>query len=130
MAFLKEKWHMFETDPWYQRLAKYSLLFSVKEGYLFARNSFGLGVHPFKTIRALLRERDYSQMLILFGFPLIWFGMGLGFIWFARRLYGATPGIWGTPTKSGVLMVSVISMSLFGYLGYWVWQVIRGNRCK
>ncbi|PIP52737.1 hypothetical protein COX08_04810 [Candidatus Beckwithbacteria bacterium CG23_combo_of_CG06-09_8_20_14_all_34_8] len=104
-------------------MAKYSILLSIKESYLFTRNSLGLIFHPYKTIRSLIRERDYSQILLLISLPAYVLAGGLGVIWFGRRLIHAPYGVWGFYTKVGVLGTFTFSFAIFCYLGFWVWQV-------
>lgn len=103
-------------------------MLSFKESYLLLRNSLGLVIHPFKTLRALLRERDYSQILLIIGAPFYILCVGLGLIWFGRRLIDAPRGVWGFYTKGGVLMTMFVSLLLFTYLGYWAWQVWKVRR--
>jgi len=120
----------FTKDPIYKKLAKYSILLSIKESYLFVRNSLGLIFHPYKTIRSLLRERDYSQILFLIALPAYIMAGGLGIIWFGRRLINAPKGVWGLYTKGGVFGTFLLSAMVFGYLGFWVWQVWKLKKGK
>jgi len=121
---------LFPTDPFYKRIAKYSILLSIKESYLFVRNWLGMVFHPFKTLRALFREQDFSQIILVLGFPLYWFVGGLGLIWFGRRLINAPPGQWGLLTKGSVSVVLLISTVTFAYLGFWLWQVWKVKKQK
>lgn len=94
------------------------------------RNWFGMIVHPFKTIRAILRDKDYSQMVLVFTFPIIILFSGLATIWFSRRLVGVPKGVWGFPTKSGVTLLIITTSLLFSYLGYWILQVLKVKKNK
>ena len=98
-------------------------MLSIKESYLFLRNSLGLVFHPFKTWRALLRQQDFSQILLLLGFPAYILVGGLGLIWFGRKVVEAPAGDWGFFTKSGIMVVFFSSVFVFGYLGYWLYKV-------
>jgi hypothetical protein len=111
-----------------QRLIKYSLVISIKESYLFVRNWLGLFFHPFKTVRAMFREKDYSQILLIFSFPLYIFAGGLAFIWFGRWLIKAPAGEWGLMTKGSVGLVLAVSGISFSYLGFWLWQVLKPRK--
>ncbi|MEA3354936.1 MAG: hypothetical protein U9Q63_00410 [Patescibacteria group bacterium] len=85
--------------------AKVLVLLGIKESYLFIRNSWGLIVHPFKTLRVIQREKDRSQQLLFFIWPILVLGVGLFFIW---------------PT------LIIVALAMFVYLGYWmmrVWKV-------
>lgn len=119
---------MFERDPKLTRLAKYSILLSIKETYLFARNWLGLFLHPLKTIRSLFRERDYSQIILIFATPIYIFVGGLFSIWFARRFFQIQPGNWGFKTKAGIGGISILSFIIFIYLGFWLLKVIKINK--
>jgi uncharacterized membrane protein YpjA len=114
---------LFENDPAYKRLAKYSVLLTIKESYLFIRNWLGMIFHPFKTLRSLLRERDYSQILLVIGFPLHIFIGGLGLIWFSRRLIKATPGQWWILTQSSVAAIFFTTTITFFYLAFWLYKI-------
>ena len=119
---------MFNSDPLPKRFLKYSILLTIKESYLFIRNTLGLMLHPFKTLRSLFREQDFSQIVLVISFPIISLIIGLGTIWAARRLVGATPGDWRLLTKSGVSLTFLISCFLFFYLGYWLFQLWKIKR--
>jgi hypothetical protein len=114
---------LFEKDPKYKKLIKYSILLSIKESYLLARNFWGMGQHPFKTVRALIRERDYSQIFLVLAFPAYVLLGGFFLIWFARRLFGVTPWDWGLKTKGGISLVVLISLTSFLYLFFWFYKV-------
>jgi len=66
--------------------------------------------------------------LLIIGTPLYIVAGGLGVIWFGRRLIQAPRGVWGFYTKGGVLGTFTLSLLVFGYLGYWVWQVWKIRR--
>ena len=111
---------------WIKKIAKLGLLLSLKESYLFVRNSLGLIWHPFKTLAVLSREKDRSQQLLILGWPVYVLFLGTGFTWFGRRLLATSPE-WGMGAKL------VFSLGIFGfmaggvYLGYW-WVRLWRNR--
>lgn len=74
-------------------LFKAFLLISFKESYLFLRNLYGLGVHPFKTTAGILQKPDWSQTILIFGLPgYLWAFEVIFFIsvfWFFRNYYEA-----------------------------------------
>jgi hypothetical protein len=94
------------------------LLLLIKDSYLFARNSLGLVWHPFKTLAVISREKDRSQQLLIFGWPVYVLVLGTTLTWAGRRLLATTPE-WGTGAKL------VFSLGVFGclflgfYLSYW-----------
>ncbi|MFC1711023.1 hypothetical protein ACFLZ1_00395 [Patescibacteria group bacterium] len=104
------------------KIGKYSILLSIKESYLLSKNLLGLIVHPFKTIRSILRERDYSQVALIFGLPFYIFITGFVFIFGARFLISA-PTQWGILAKALVFLVSLTSLLIFIYLVYWLFKV-------
>ena len=108
-------------------ILKYGILLSLKEGYLFFRNLLGLTQHPFKTFRAMFREQDWSQVLLVLSLPAYALIGGLGIIWLGRKLIQAPKGDWGILTKSGVSLVLAFSLLIFIYLGFWLWQVRKVN---
>ena len=101
-----------------KRIAKLGLLLSIKESYLFVRNSLGLVWHPFKTLAVMSREKDRSQQLLILGWPMYVLLAATGITWLGRRLVSTTVE-WGIGAKL------VFSIGIFGfmavgvYLGYW-----------
>ena len=101
-----------------KRIAKLGLLLSIKESYLFVRNSLGLVWHPFKTWAVMSREKDRSQQLLILGWPMYVLLAATGITWLGRRLVSTTVE-WGIGAKL------VFSIGIFGfmavgvYLGYW-----------
>ena len=121
---------IFTSQATSTRIVKYSILLSIKESYLFARNWLGLVSHPFQTVRAMFREQDFSQIILIFGFPAYVFAGGLATIWLGRRLIDAPPGQWGFLTKVSISLVLLLSFFSFLYLGFWLWQVIKIKKSK
>lgn len=101
-----------------KKIAKYGLLLTLKEGYLFTRNSLGLIWHPFKTLAVINRQKDRSQQLLILAWPMYVLFLGTAFTWIGRRLLATSPD-WGIGAKL------VFSLGIFGfmavgvYLGYW-----------
>ena len=99
-----------EKKSFLRKLARIFVLLGIKESYLFIRNSLGLIVHPFKTLRVIQREKDRSQQLLFFCWPVLGFVIGIIFGW---------------------LILIFVSLFLFGYLSYWfirVWRVDENNK--
>ncbi len=109
-----------------KKIAKLGLLLSIKESYLFVRNSLGLVWHPFKTLAVMSREKDRSQQLLILGWPVYVLLAATGITWLGRRLVSTTVE-WGMGAKL------VFSLGIFGfmavgvYLGYW-WMRLWRNR--
>jgi len=98
------------------------LLLTIKESYLLAKNTYGLRVHPFKTLKSLSREKDRSQQLLILGWPVYVLVFGAGFIWLGRRLL-ASGAAWGWGARGAAMMFFVFSFSFLVYLSYWWVQV-------
>lgn len=92
-----------------KRIGKLGLLLGIKESYLFSKNVVGLGVHPYKTLSSLGREKDRSQQLLMAALPAVILLSGLGMIWLERQL-------------SALVLLS-LSLALFGYLIFWQMRV-------
>jgi len=114
-----------KSKPWWRKAGRLGVLLAIKESYLFLKNVFGLGVHPFKTLRGVQREKDRSQQALILGLPGYVLGMGLVGVWLGRRMLG-TSVEWGLLAKLSFLGVIGMSLLIGGYLGFWVlraWKV-------
>jgi hypothetical protein len=107
-----------------KRFGKVGLLLSVKESYLFFKNSLGLAVHPFKTLRELKREKDRSQQVLVIGWPGYVLMLGMFGVWLGRRML-ATTVEWGMAAKTSFLGVVLLTMLVGIYIGYWILRVWR-----
>lgn len=102
---------------------KTSILLGLKEAYFFLRNLLGLVYHPFKTLRVIFREKDYSQVTLIFGLPFYTFIAGLIFIIVVRFLIHA-PEQWGILAKSLLSLLSLTCFLVFAYLLYWLIKIL------
>ncbi|OGD53997.1 hypothetical protein A3J78_01350 [Candidatus Beckwithbacteria bacterium RBG_13_35_6] len=100
------------------------MLLTIKESYLFCKNIFGLIVHPFKTLKNILREQDFSQAALILGLPFYLFVAGLIFIITARFLIQA-PSQWGIIAKLLLFLIFSFSFLVFIYLGYWLIKTVN-----
>lgn len=106
------------------KIAKLGLLLSLKESYLFVRNSLGLVWHPFKTLAVMSREKDRSQQLLILGWPVYVLVLGTALTWAGRRMLATSPE-WGMGAKL------VFSLGIFGflaaggYISYWWMRLWR-----
>ena len=92
---------------------------------MFLKNSLGLALHPFKTLRGLKREKDRSQQLLVLGWPVYVLMVGLLGVWLGRRMLGTTIE-WGGAARLSFCGVVSVTLLVGGYLGYWVvrtWRV-------
>jgi len=111
-----------KTKNIWKRAGKLGLLLTIKESYLLAKNTYGLRVHPFKTLKSLSREKDRSQQLLILGWPMYVLALGAGVVWLGRRLL-ATSEAWVWGAKGTIIVFFVFSFSFLVYLSYWWVQV-------
>ncbi len=52
-----------------KKIARILVLLGIKEGYLLARNVYGIIEHPFLTFNRIYKKRDYLQAVLIFGIP-------------------------------------------------------------
>ena len=121
-----EKVSIKQKKNFLRRAGKVGILLTIKESYLFSRNVFGLGAHPFKTLRRLQREKDRSQQVLVLGMPMYVFLGGLVMVWLGRRFLGTTED-WGVFAKTLGLMVLIATGGLGGYLGYWWMKALKAK---
>lgn len=104
---------------------KILILLGIKESYLFLKNSWGLVVHPFKTLRSLQREKDRSQQLLFLMWPVGMFLVAL----YSQGKAGKSLVDLGVFTPKGLVVVGQtlmgLSLFVFGYLGFWMMKVWR-----
>lgn len=105
-----------------KKIIRLGTLLSIKESYLLAKNTYGLGVHPFKTLKSLSREKDRSQQLLLLGLPVYVLAGGTGLVWLGRRLL-ATSETWGWGAKGATGLFLGLSLGAAIYLFFWLVQV-------
>ncbi len=85
----------------------------------------GLIFHPFKTIRVIYKEKDFSQGILVFGMPVYLFAIGYLGIRGGRFLIGAPKNSWGILARvSGIILIAITLIS-GAYLFYWGWKVIK-----
>lgn len=105
-----------------KKYGRFGILLGIKESYLLVKNIIGLGIHPFKTLRALQREKDRSQQVLILGIPFFLFLAGLAMVWGGRRLL-ATTVEWGMGARGGLVVTVLVAMMTAWYLGYWLIKV-------
>ena len=79
-------------------------------------------MHPFKTLRHLSLEKDRSQQLLLLGWPVYVFGVGLLGVYLGRKLLG-TSVEWGMAARLSFISVIGITLLVGLYIGYWIFRV-------
>ncbi|PIP88450.1 hypothetical protein COW80_00315 [Candidatus Beckwithbacteria bacterium CG22_combo_CG10-13_8_21_14_all_01_47_9] len=109
-----------------KKIARLGLLLSLKESYLFVRNSLGLAWHPFKTLAVLSREKDRSQQLLILGWPAYVLFLATLFTWAGRRLLATTPA-WGMGAKLMFSLGILGFMAVGSYISYWWMRLWRSR---
>lgn len=84
----------------------------------------GLGVHPYKTLRVMFKEKDRSQQVLVLGLPVYALAGGLVGIVGGRWLIGA-PAEWGWLARITGLTILMAAGGLGGYLVYWLMKLWR-----
>jgi len=96
---------------------------SLREAYLFLRNLFGLLFHPYKTMRAIRREQDFSQFALLSLWPfLIWLIL---FFSIAVIKFFWHPGLINQAAKTAFILCSLFAIFHSLYLAYWLFFYLK-----
>jgi len=105
-------------------LLRFLLLSFLKEGYLFFSNLYGFLVHPVQTINKLVKQKDYSQGILIFGLPIyLWFGWII--ILLISRIFFFQRFQFGFYAKLSFLLSSFFVAIIFSYLFYWLLKAKR-----
>lgn len=111
-----------------KKLIKFGVLVGIREGYLFLRNLYGLYMHPFLTTRRIMREKDWSQGVLIFGLPIyLWLGWVL--VLLVSRIFIFQELRFGFLARASFLFSSLFLAVLMLFLGYWLMRV-RERRWK
>ncbi|HNP89398.1 MAG: hypothetical protein BWY24_00290 [Microgenomates group bacterium ADurb.Bin219] len=102
------------------KIFKTIFLLVIREFYLFFRNIYGLACHPFLTIRRIRREKDYFQVLLVFGLPVYFWLAAIVSLAVLRFLIGIR-GRLGWIAHSLLWLVSGLTGLICFYLFYWLW---------
>lgn len=110
-----------------KKICRFGLLFGLREGYLLMRNIYGLYTHPFLTTRRIIKTKDLSQSILLFGLPIyLWAGWVLFLL--ASRIFFFQKLQFGYLAKASFLLVT-LTISLFClFLGYWLYKALRREK--
>jgi len=114
-------------------LLRLLVLTTLKEAYLFLRNTYGLLVHPFKTIFAIRQKPDWSQTILVFGWP-----VGGFFGVFGAFIFGLIFVIFLWPTNEALVNLCFLFLTVgcflftvcFGYLGFCLGQYFLRYKSK
>lgn len=104
------------------------MLLGVRESYLFTRNLYGILVHPFLTIGRMVREKDRSQEMLIFGLP-VYLWIFWVFVLLVSRLFifGRLQfGFFAQASFMASTLLTAYSLLLIACCFYTVWK--KGRR--
>jgi len=110
-----------------KKAIKFGILFSIKEGVLFLKNLYGLCSHPLLTTSKIVKEKDISQGLLIFGLP-IYFWLAWIFVLLVSRIFIFRELRFGFWAKFSFLASSLISTLIFFVLANFLLTVIKKER--
>jgi len=111
------------------RIFKISAHLLFREGYLLTKNFYGLTEHPKLTISRIMKKKDLSQGILIFGLPAgLWLGWIL--VLLVSRLFIFRRFQFGFLAKASFLASSLFVFICFCLLGYWTFRVWEKERGK
>lgn len=109
-------------------LSKFIFLLLIRELYLFCRNLIGLIFHPYKTIRAIRREEDVSQAVLLSSWPIsLW--VPLSFLFLLVKFFFQPTGLLNKGMNLIFILMTIFTLAYAFYIVSWLifyFQVNRG----
>ena len=119
----------FQKKP-LKKVFKITVLLGIRETYLLARNVYGMVEHPKMTLNKIVRQRDLSQGVLIFGLPV---GLWLAwiFVLLVSRLFIFGRLKFGFLAKASFLASSLITgwcLLLIAYCFYLVWKKIKEEK--
>lgn len=100
---------------------------TIRESYLLGRNIYGLLFHPFLTTKRIMKDKDYSQGILLFGLPVyLWAGWVV--ILLVSRFFIFQELRFGILAQASFSLVTALVSLLLLFLGYWISKVKKGEK--
>jgi len=84
--------------------------------------------HPYKTLRQIRSEKDYSQTFLILGFPVyLWLPLALILLIFEliNFFFLMIPWSWHRLILGGFVFLSLVLMAIEAYIFYWVFIYFR-----
>jgi len=111
------------------KIIRLLVLLGIREGYLLVRNVYGIVEHPFLTFGRIVKTKDLSQGILIFGLPAgLW--IAWIFILLVSRFFIFGRLQFGFLAKTSFLASSLFTAGIFlffGYWGFWAWKKGRRN---
>jgi len=110
-----------------KKIARILVLLGIREGYLFTRNLFGIVEHPKLTVGRIIKQRDLSQGILIFGLPA---GLWLGwiFVLLVSRLFIFGRLQFGFLAKASFLASTLFSSFCFLLVVHCLWLIWKRGR--
>lgn len=106
-----------------KKIGELMFLISVRQSWKLICNLYNIVREPFFSLKKLIiKDKDKSQMFLV-GLMAIMpaiFYVSARVVWDYYR-YGYIP----TSVGKIFLIISVIEIFIFGYLGFWIWKIFR-----
>jgi len=92
------------------------------------RNLLGLTLHPYKTLRQIRSEKDYSQTFLILGFP-VYLWLPSAFILLIFELINffflMIPWPWHRLILGCFAFITLVLVAIEAYIFYWVFIYFR-----
>ncbi|MCJ7792943.1 MAG: hypothetical protein MUP45_03120 [Candidatus Marinimicrobia bacterium] len=114
-----------------KQVVRKTLLLSLREIYLSSRNIWGLLVHPYRTLRAIRIEEDFSQAFLLIAFPFyLWLSSLFIYLVFKLILFRflVLPFLIVFFLKTLFYFTSGFLTLWCGYVAYWLFYYLKVKR--
>jgi len=85
-------------------------------------------LHPYKTLRAIRSEKDYSQTFLILGFPIyVWLPLAFVFLVFEAANFFFLRITWQYHRLflTSFVLITLFLLALEAYIAYWVFIYFR-----
>lgn len=121
---MTNKFSIFNFQKSGRKITRILILLGIREGYLLVRNVFGIVEHPKLTMSRIVRKRDLSQGILIFGLPIgLWFGWI--FVLLVSRLFIFGRLQFGFLAKVSFLTLSLLTSSCVFLIVFYFFTVWR-----
>lgn len=110
-----------------KKIFKISVFLGIREGYLLTRNLYGIVEHPKLTMGRIVKQKDLSQGILIFGLPIgLWFGWIFVLLLSRFFIFGRLK--FGYLAKASFLASTLVVFIAFSWLTYFTFKVWKTNR--
>lgn len=112
-----------------RKIGKILVLLGIREGYLLFRNLYGIMEHPKLTCGRIVKQKDLSQGILIFGLPVgLW--LGWTFILLVSRIFVFGRLQFGLLARASFLVSTLLTFLSCLLLAYFFFEVWRKEREK